>query len=301
MSRATIAAAVAVLCVAAVSGCSGDSGSAAERADGGSSTSATTSTTTGAPTTEPATTAVPSATATPTTVPPTSAAPTATAVGPLTGRVVTIDPGHNGANGAHTAEINRTVDIGTQRKACDTTGTATDAGLSESAYNWDVAVRLRALLEADGARVVLTRPDDTGWGPCIDGRAAIGNVARSDAAVSIHADGGPDAGRGFHVILPDAVPGLTDDIAADSERLGLALRDAFAAGTGMPPADYIGRGGLDRRSDLGGLNRSDVPKVFVETGNMRNATDAALLSDPTWRQRAAEALAAGVRSYLAGT
>jgi N-acetylmuramoyl-L-alanine amidase len=233
-------------------------------------------------------------------VPPVGTAPPPGA-GALSGRVITIDPGHNGANGAHTAEINRTVDIGTRRKACDTTGTATDAGLSESAYNWDVALRLRALLEAEGARVVLTRPDDTGWGPCIDGRAAIGNVARSDAAVSIHADGGPDEGRGFHVILPAAVPGLTDDIAANSERLGLALRDAFAAGTGMPPADYIGRGGLDRRSDLGGLNLSDVPKVFVETGNMRNATDAALLSDPAWRQQAAASLAAGLRTYLTGT
>lgn len=274
---------------APVAACGGD------EVAGPSSTTATTATS--APVTS-APQSTTTTTAPPPTMPATTAPPPTAPPLPLAGRVVTLDPGHNGANGANTAEINRLVDIGTQRKACDTTGTATDAGYAESAYNWDVAVRLRSILEAHGARVVMTRPDDEGWGPCIDGRAAIGNVARSDAAVSIHADGGPAGGRGFHVILPRSVPGLTDDIAAPSEALGLAIRDAFAAGTGMPPADYVGANGLDRRSDLGGLNLSDVPKVFVETGNMRNATDVALLSDPAWRQRAAEALAAGLRQYL---
>ena len=33
-------------------------------------------------------------------------------------------------------------------------------------------------------------------------------------------------------------------------------------------------GGLVARGDLGGLRLSDVPKVFIETGNMRNAADA---------------------------
>jgi N-acetylmuramoyl-L-alanine amidase len=53
------------------------------------------------------------------------------------------------------------------------------------------------------------------------------------------------------------------------------------------------------RSDLGGLNLSDVPKVLFEAGNMRNATDAALLESSGFRQQAAWALAAGLAQYLA--
>ena len=51
-------------------------------------------------------------------------------------------------------------------------------------------------------------------------------------------------------------------------------RDAatYRAGTDLPYAAYLGGDGLSVRSDLGGLNLSDVPKVFVETGNMRRAT-----------------------------
>jgi N-acetylmuramoyl-L-alanine amidase len=217
---------------------------------------------------------------------------------PLAGKVVAIDPGHNGGNYLHAAQIDRLVDAGTLWKPCDTTGTATADGYTEAAYNLDVALRLARILRAGGARVVLTRSTNDGWGPCITERAAIGNRAHADAAISIHADGGPAGGRGFHVIYPPPIAHLTDDIAAASRRLALAVRAAFRAGTGEPYATYVGRDGLDVRSDLGGLNLSDVPKVFVETGNMRNPDDARRLESPAYRQREAAALARGLERFL---
>jgi N-acetylmuramoyl-L-alanine amidase len=68
----------------------------------------------------------------------------------------------------------------------------------------------------------------------------------------------------------------------------------------MPYATYIGVDGLDERRDLGGLNLSDVPKVFVETANMRNPTDARLVEDPAFRDRVAGALVVGLRAFLDG-
>jgi N-acetylmuramoyl-L-alanine amidase len=216
----------------------------------------------------------------------------------LRGRTILIDPGHNGGNGRHAARIARLVDAGTHRKACDTVGARTASGYAEHAHNLDVALRLAALLRGAGARVVLTRRTSTGWGPCITRRAALGNLVRADAAISIHADGGPPGGRGFHVIHPKRIRGLTDDIAAPSYRLALALRSAYRAGTGMPYADYTARAGLSSRGDLGGLNLSDVPKVFLEAGNMRNAADARRLESPAFRQREAAALAQGLAVFL---
>src|SRR3954451_12924668 len=223
------------------------------------------------------------------------------ALGPgLAGKVIAIDPGHNGGNASHPSEINRQVDAGGFQKACDTTGTATNAGYPEAAYTFDVSTRLAAVLRAAGATVVLTRTSNDGVGPCIDERAGIGNRAQADAAVSVHADGGPSGGRGFHVIEPALVRGSPEPIVEPSARLGTALRDAFAADTPMPTSTYIGSHGIDVRGDLGGLNLSKVPKVFIETGNMRNATDAGLLSDAGFRQQAAEAIAAGLASYFSG-
>jgi N-acetylmuramoyl-L-alanine amidase len=67
---------------------------------------------------------------------------------------------------------------------------------------------------------------------------------------------------------------------------------------GEPYSDYVGTRGLDVRTDLGGLNLSTVPKVFIECGNMRNAAGAARLTSPRFRERIAVALAAGFTAFL---
>ncbi|MEV0381079.1 N-acetylmuramoyl-L-alanine amidase [Nonomuraea sp. NPDC050643] len=218
----------------------------------------------------------------------------------LAGKVVVIDPGHNGGNAANRSEIDRQVDIITQRKACNAVGFETAAGYQENAFAWSVAQHLKPLLEEMGAEVVLTRPDDKGVGPCVTERAAIGNDARADAVVSIHGDSGEPSGHGFHVVVPGLIPGHNDEVVKPSRRLGLAIRDAYWAGTGLPYANYRGKDGLRSRTDLGGLNLSKRPAVFIECGNMRNAGDAAKMSDATFRKRIAGALANGIKSFLEG-
>ncbi|TMR21696.1 N-acetylmuramoyl-L-alanine amidase [Nonomuraea turkmeniaca] len=233
--------------------------------------------------------------ATPPTQSPVTRSPAARA---LEGKVVVLDPGHNGGNAAHPEEINRQVDIITGRKACNTTGTQTDDGFQEHAFTWDVAGRLKPILERMGAKVVLTRPNDKGVGPCVTERAAIGNEARADAVLSIHGDGAAPSGHGFHVIMPGLLPGHNDDVVKPSRRLGHAVRDAYRKGTGMPYANYIAHEGLETRTDLGGLNLSKRPAVFIECGNMRNPGDAAKMSDPAFRQRMATSLANGIKRFL---
>ncbi|MTE18826.1 N-acetylmuramoyl-L-alanine amidase [Streptomyces sp. TRM43335] len=227
---------------------------------------------------------------------------------PLRGRVVVLDPGHNPGNREHVREIARRVDVGTHRKECDTTGTATNAGYPEAAFTLDVTRRARALLEERGAVVVLTHDGDRPFGPCVDERAVIGNEAGADAAVSVHADGSGEGNRGFHVIVPARVTAGAADttgITGPSRRLGRHLVDAFAEATGTGTADYLGGAvadtGLVTRGDLGGLNLSRVPKVFLECGNMRDARDAGLLTDPAWRDRAAHGIADGVTAHLLDT
>ncbi len=218
--------------------------------------------------------------------------------GTLKGRVITIDPGHNGANPQHTVDINKLVDIGTGLKACNTVGTATNDGYPEHAFNWDVGIRVAAKLRSLGAIVVMTHPNDSGWGPCITQRAAIANNAHSAAAVSIHADGGPPNGRGFHVIEPSLLPGLTDDIFGASARLGAALRNSVAANTVMPTSTYAGSRGIVVSGIYGGLNRANVPAVFIECANMRNASDAVLVKSSTFRDQLASAIARGIQQFV---
>ena len=222
----------------------------------------------------------------------------APAVKPLEGKVVVIDPGHNGGNHRAPKAINRKVNVLTQWKACDTTGTATAGGYSEAAFTWDVSARLRKILKNRGATVKLTRSDNTGVGPCITERAAIGNRSKADAAISVHADGSSTANHGFHVIMPKKINGPVDPVVSASSKLGVAVRDSFRKGTGLAYSTYIGTKALNYRNDLGGLNLSTVPKIFIEAGNMKNPAEAAKFQDPRFRQRIALALANGLQQYL---
>ncbi|NKZ03578.1 N-acetylmuramoyl-L-alanine amidase [Actinomadura latina] len=242
-----------------------------------------------------------------TAAPPTANAPSSAEQSPasakddassLDGKVIVIDPGHNGGNADHPSEINKQVKIGNGSKACDTTGTETGAGYAEHAFTWDVSNRLAKILRARGAKVALTRKDDKGVGPCITERAALGNELKADAALSIHADGAAASGHGFHIIEPISI-GRNADMVSGSAKLGQALRDAYREGTGIPYSNYLGKNAIDRRDDLGGLNMSKVPKVFIECGNMQNKSDAAKLSSASFRQRIADSLAKGFERYLA--
>jgi N-acetylmuramoyl-L-alanine amidase len=218
---------------------------------------------------------------------------------PLAGRTITVDPGHNGGNFTHPQEIARLVPDGNGEKECDTTGTAAPDGYREADFTWSVALRLRTLLQAAGAHVVMTRSSNTGVGPCVNERAAIGNRAHSDAAISIHGDGGPPGGSGFAILIPAPIPGGADRaILAPSRRLGVDLRSKLLA-IGLHTSTYDGADGLAPRTDLGGLNLSRVPKVFVEVANMQNRADEAPMERAAYRERVANALLAGLERFLA--
>lgn len=226
----------------------------------------------------------------------TPAAPPRPAPAPSPSPVVLLDPGHNGGNADAATAINRKVPDGRGgTKACNTTGTATGAGYAEHAFTWDLARRVAARLRAKGVTVVLTRPDDRGVGPCVDERGEAGAKAGAAAAVSLHADGAAQTGRGFHVAYSD--PPLNAAQSGPARTLATALRDAMVGGR-FAPADYIGARGLDGRDDLSGLNTATVPTALVECANMRNPAEAELVSSPAGRERYATAITAGVLAFL---
>jgi N-acetylmuramoyl-L-alanine amidase len=220
--------------------------------------------------------------------------PTATAVpANIAGMIVFLDPGHNGVNDA---SITRQVPNGRGgTKDCQTSGTSTNSGYQEHTFTWDTTLLIRSELNALGARTALSRGDDTSVGPCVDERAAMANALHPNAIVSIHADGGPPTGRGFHVNY--SAPPLNQVQAGPSVQFARIMRDQLAA-SGIPPANYIGQNGLYGRSDLAGLNLAQYPAILVELGNMKNPADSALMETPTGRQKYADAVVRGIVGFL---
>lgn len=216
---------------------------------------------------------------------------------PLAGKVVGIDPGHNGRNYTDPSYLDHQVWNGREQEDCDTTGTATNGGYTEALFNFRVAGYLRADLIQDGARVVITRTTNDGIGPCVNQRAAIINASHANVAVDIHADGAPSWGRGFTVLEPVA-DGPNDGVIASSARLAADVRAAMLVGTAMPVSNYDGKDGTKLRDDLAGLNLTTVPKILIEVGNMKNPADAAMLTSAAFQQQVAAVLLRAIVMFL---
>ncbi len=216
--------------------------------------------------------------------------------GRLSGLVIALDPGHDIGNGSHISAINKTYWVGLT-KTCNTTGTATNAGYPEATYTFDVVARLRRLLVAQGATVVVTRDRNTTatYGPCVGARGALPSQEKAAFMVQVHGDGGPSTGRGFHVIAPAYYKGYTDDIYAGSAKLAAAMVSGMVS-AGLPRSTYLSKT-IQVRKDTGAINMSNVPTVTVETLNMRNAADAARAMSAAGRQKVATGLYAGILRY----
>ena len=124
-------------------------------------------------------------------------APAHAAPANIAGMIVFLDPGHQAAM----ADMGRQVPTGRGgTKDCQASGTSTDDGYPEHTFTWDTTLKIRQLLAQYGVRTAMSRGDDAGPGPCVDARAQMANALQPNAIVSIHGDGGPATGRGFHVL-----------------------------------------------------------------------------------------------------
>ncbi|EGD56797.1 N-acetylmuramoyl-L-alanine amidase [Gordonia neofelifaecis] len=234
---------------------------------------------------------------------PTEAAPK---TGDLAGKTVFLDPGHQGSAAGH--DLAKQVPDGRGgKKDCQTTGATAVTGKAEHTINWDVAQLVKAALESKGARVVMSRNDDTGWGGCVDERAEAASRSGAALAVSIHADStstGADASKtGFHMIVPTLpIPDKTVDSVQSGEgrKASNTLRDAMKK-AGFAPANYLGAvDGIVTRPDIAAVNLTRVPAAFVEMGNLSDPAEASVLSSPQGATKYAVAITEGISTYLGG-
>jgi N-acetylmuramoyl-L-alanine amidase len=203
--------------------------------------------------------------------------------------VVVLDPGHQAKAdpapepiGPGSAESKEKATVG----AC---GVATKR--QECQVALEVALRVKARLEAAGIQVQMTRTTNTADSSNIQ-RAQLANRAGANLFVRIHADAGANPNiRGVSVLYP-ADNAWTTAIMAPSRRAALAVDASMARATNAPD------GGVASRGDLAGFNWSKVPAILVETGYLSNADDDRLLANPGYQDKLAAGIANGVLSYL---
>ncbi len=205
--------------------------------------------------------------------------------------VVVLDPGHDLRANPRTEPIGPG---SSTRKVLDGGGTRGVAtGVPEAELDLAVALRLRALLERAGVRVLMTRTRTAGTSIGNVARARIANQAHAELFLRIHADGSPDRrAAGTHTLYPAFRAGWTDDVYASSRRAAAIVQRELVRALGFPDR------GLQERADYTGFNWSDVPVILVELGFMTNPAEDRALATARYRQRAALGLCRGTLRFL---
>jgi N-acetylmuramoyl-L-alanine amidase len=213
---------------------------------------------------------------------------------------IVIDPGHGGHD----------------------PGTMDKHGLREKDIVLDISHRVRKLLEADGFEVMMTRDNDV-FIP-LEERTAIANSKRADLFVSIHVNAArstkPRGTETYYLNLattPDAEEVAARENAVTTRRLGdlqsllqkvmnnskitesrdLAGRVQSTMSTGLYTSAQDPRNRGVKTAPFYVLLGAQMPAVLVEVAYLTNRRDAELLGDSAFRQKAAESIASGIRSY----
>ena len=197
----------------------------------------------------------------------------------LAGKTIVLDPGHGGPDG------------GASNKAI---------GLREADANLGIALRLRAMLAAKGANVLMTRISDVrpvpaavlAAGPQDDlshvdlgYRSRIANELKGDAFLSIHNN--CCSGSGTETYYTSGI--LNGERSGALARL---IQSELPKGLGQ-----TNRGAFD---DLMYVTRTnDVPAVLVEVAFVSHATEGPLLKKSLYQDQAAQLLVKSLERFFA--
>lgn len=159
-------------------------------------------------------------------------------------------------------------------------GARSAKGLLEKDVNLDIVLRLKALMEKEGAKVVLTRDGDTG--PTMADRKRIWRDANVDLAVSVHNNSGAsETAKGTSTYYKHLF----------CRPLAETVLNRMLE-TGLPLFGLVGNFNFSLNGP------TEFPNVLVEGMFMSNPEEEAKLADPKFRQLVAEKICAGLKDYL---
>jgi N-acetylmuramoyl-L-alanine amidase len=192
---------------------------------------------------------------------------------PLQGKVLVLDPGHAVMNDA-----GKIINPGARARR----------GVYERDVALNVAETVAPLLEAQGAKVYMTRTRDNPWrygySPQADnrGRAVLANIVRADAYVRIHCDWNKDRRfKGFTTYY------FRWGSRALAEAIQQALKNALPGHRDN---------GIKRRSFVSAS--AQMPAVLIELEVLSNRTEGRELAQGGFQAHLAMAVAEGIIDYF---
>ncbi|GAB4318198.1 MAG: hypothetical protein Kow0059_11530 [Candidatus Sumerlaeia bacterium] len=195
---------------------------------------------------------------------------------PLAGRIICVDPGHGGTADSDSYRVGPT-------------------GEREEWINLRVALALRDKLKACGARVVMTRTDDTAVE--LKARADLAVAAGADVFLSIHHNATADRSVNFPIIYFHGNAGENQASVRLAKILGNRINRALFAG--RAPVSVVSDHTIFPEAGAAVLRHSyGIPGVIGEASFFSNPEEERRLKDPAWNEREAEAYRAALEEFF---
>lgn len=192
--------------------------------------------------------------------------------GGISGKIIVLDPGHGGSD----------------------PGAIGPTGLQEKQVTLPVAEYLKSILEAKGAKVILTRTTDVDvYGPHASGvdelqaRVNVANGNQADAFMSIHINSFSNPNVG-------GIATYYFDGSDQSKKLASSVQGQIAEHSG-----FNGDRGI-QPGNLYVLRHSLMPSILVELGFISNPTEEGHLKESSTQKGFANELAKGLELYFGG-
>lgn len=193
----------------------------------------------------------------------------------LAGKLIVLDPGHGNL---------------IQPGNWSNPGAVGPRGTAERDVVMDIAQRTKKLLEAEGAKVILTHSGSTTLNQA--GRAQVANRAKADVFISIHANASIDpslAGTATYYYRPAGA--ANTQLRQNRDRLAALIQEEVVKQLGRWDIGLI-------EADFTVIRATTMPSVLLETAFISNPAEELLLADPAFRQRAAQGILNGLVRYF---
>lgn len=172
-------------------------------------------------------------------------------------------------------------------------------GVTEKKLNLEVSNYLVSELESMGYLVLTSRTADTHIG--LTERAMEANGGNADIFISVHHNAGGGRARGIETYVQHRAGYTTnrnnfdtnDPRISESVRLADSVQSNLIRNTGFQNRGVKG-------NNFNVIRNTYIPAILVELGYMDNPTELSIMQTPAHQQKAAKAIANGVRTYFNG-
>ena len=201
-------------------------------------------------------------------------------------KIIVIDPGHADKANLQKEQL---ASGSTEMKIKDGGGAeGIVTKTPEYIVNMAISMKLRDVLQKRDYTVIMTKTSNSVSLGNIE-RAEIGNKAKADLEIRIHADSSDDTRvTGASMLVPAQINSNTSKIYSISKKYGTKILNIYCNEMKLENR------GVVEHSDMTGFNWSKVPVVLIEVGFLSNPSEDKLLSNISYENKIANALADGI-------